>query len=191
MKNNQYYYLIIITILLTTTSINAQVYLGISGGASLINQNDIEFWQQRYEVEGVSTTRKLFIGYQFKYLGFELGNRFLGNVSEQTDLYVLNADKKGWDFTGIGRYSFGRLSAFVKAGVVFLSHRNYYTLIYENHVNTYLNKVKSQDVLLGVGSDFSVTNFLALRLEYEVIMVQESNNYHSITLGTLFKIRHK
>lgn len=183
-------YFLIIVIIISYQQANSQVYFGISGGAALIEQNNIEFLKQSYDVKGVTFTRKLMLGYQFHYLGIELGHRLMGSVFEETDIYVLNTNKKGWEVSMKGKYSFGNIAFLAKGGVLLLSNRNNYILTY-NHKKTYRQKIKTEDFLWGIGFEWTLSQLLGLRLEFESILQNEARNYNTLTLGTIFTIKQK
>ncbi|NME68111.1 outer membrane beta-barrel protein [Flammeovirga aprica] len=188
MKTLKNYFFLTIITLLSIHNANSQIYLGVSGGLGFIEHKNIEFFQQSYKVKGTTFAHKVTLGYQKSFIGIELGYRTLGNVSEQTSNYALNVVKKGWEASIRGKYSFGNISLFGKAGAIFLSNRNYYTLAY-NQKNTFYRNHLSRGFLWGFGGEIALSKKLALRLEYESIAQKAEISYNAITIGSIFTLK--
>ncbi len=188
MKSLKNYLLITFITLLSTQYSNCQIYLGISGGAAFIEQNNIEFFKQNYNVKGTTFTHKLTLGYQTSYFGFELGHRSFGSITEKSSNYVLNVEKKGWEISIRGCYGWGNFLFFGKGGMIFMSNRNNYTLTY-NKNNVLSHNSISRGAIWGFGSELALSNLIALRLEYESIIQTADINYQALTLGTIFTLK--
>lgn len=175
----KYLFLLIGSLFFLTVNAQAQFYVGASGGNSFINQNVGDINGESFKVDGNTGSWKVYGGLGNRFLGVEGGYRSVGTASTVTNDVPFETSITGWDVAAKGTIHIGPVFAFAKAGAFFGQYDNSNSLYPE-----YAGVDKSTSFMWGLGAGVLLGDTFEIRLEWESLNLQDSNNISTLSLGT-------
>ncbi|KXX68891.1 outer membrane beta-barrel protein [Flammeovirga sp. SJP92] len=164
------------TLLFFSVNAQAQFYVGASGGNSFINQNLNDINGNSFKVDDNTGSWKVYGGLGNKFLGIEGGYRSVGTASTVANDVPYETSITGWDVAAKGTIHIGPVFGFAKAGAFFGQYDNRYPEI--------SSLEKDTSFMWGLGAGVLLGDTFEIRMEWESLNLQGSNNISTLSLGT-------
>ena len=167
-----------ILLFVLTMSIGASLAGGPAYVGGSIGNTSVEVEDSGLSFDDSDTGYKVFGGYRFmKYFGVEGGYMSFGEPSDEVSGIDVSIEATGWDAFAVGILPLGeRFEVFGKLGLIF----------WDSDVDVSgagSDSDSGSDTAYGVGGAFLIGEHFAIRAEYEIFDIEDTEDVNMFSVG--------